>query len=508
MEEQKTNPFLRALGQAATTVAAMPVRAVKLPFQLLGEALNLDAGADAAQRQQQQLAEQVTGQPVPYSEGRAYANALSLGLIPGNKPMNVDPSTLNPEQQQRFQQLNPLQQALLQAKNPRDFAELLQRDEFFAERPTPTPYTDSGKVNADLSQGLISPAQAALEENLRVQDSLGRAVNPVNPESYTAESLAEYERTRDFSVLKRDTTKADQSQANALELEDVRQRHRMALEEERAAHAQERAQRTADAKAAAGAEPKPEDPYKVANREGALRDDFRQNTRDLQKAAIGFRQARALFGLKDPSRIDAATRKEIEKTVPVILDPSNRAARDMAESYVFFKTIDPGGRITDTETGLIRGLNQVLGGFLGAEKAAEIVGNLNRREALTDQLRAEMHLAMAKAFEAQFQNYDDQVRNTLKTALRMRLGDPANNLPGIPLQPLNSVEDTMADMRELFLKQAGVSEKQARYVLADDEAEQLLSALFRKEHNGRAPESASEWVDFANSMGFRLNVAE
>lgn len=503
-EERRPNPFIEGLKRAAM----VPVNAVQFLPRLGNELLGSPVARqqEFARTAQRDLKQRVTGEPVPYSEGRDWAHFLSLGLVPDNPVADVDPRQLNPEQAQRFQQMTPLQQALLQAKRPQDFADLLTKDDLFAEEVSPKPYTEMGQLNADVQNGFVSPIQAAMEEERRAREALQQGIGDVNPQHYTPESLSEYQRTGDPRVLQRDLSAETARHENAMDLESARQGNRLELEGARAANARERAQATADAKAAA-AETKPLDPHKVANRENELRDDFRQVTRDVQKAGVGFRQAQAMFGLKDPSKISSEWRSEIEKTVPSILDTSNRAARDMAQSYIFFKVLDPGGRITDTETGLIRGLNQVLGGFLGAEKAAEIVGSMVRREALTDQLRAEMHIAMGKAFEAQFQSYDDQVRGGLKNALRMRLGDPTNNLPGIPVRPLNTIEDSMSDMRQLFMSQAGIPAKQARFVQADEEAERLLSEIFLKE-KGREPESASEWVDYANSMGFRLNVAE
>lgn len=407
MEEQKTNPFLRALGQAATTVAAMPVRAVKLPFQLLGEALNLDAGADAAQRQQQQLAEQVTGQPVPYSEGRAYANALSLGLIPGNKPMNVDPSTLNPEQQQRFQQLNPLQQALLQAKNPRDFAELLQRDEFFAERPNPDQATP---VTLGRDQRLVNPLTgeevAAAEPRAPLNVSSGAAVvdaqgneiyrntppqetfvGQADPKDFlgvfTPESIQAFSESQDFADLKPDMTKINAD-----------------LEKERI---------KASGKKKGGNLPA-----------SVIFTQFNTKAKPYQDLADNFRGFLGTFGA-DPNTVPPDIVATMEGMGIDVAALSPTAIRDVGVTVAWLKSIDPESVARESEQAAVR---------LARETGmpVELARNLLKGLTLTNSQRTDLFRSMRDATQAKFRGYE-QLRNEFIKIAERNEYDPTGLIP-------------------------------------------------------------------------------
>lgn len=201
---QESNPFLGALSK----LAEVPIRAARLPFQLVGEVLQTpqQRAERTAVNQRRALSEFVTGEAPPErSEGRRFANILSLGLIPGNPSSRVDPNALAGESARRFEQLTPLQQRLLQAKRPSDFADLVSDDSFFSEEE---PATATGQINQDLEAGFISPEGAAFEA-ARLAPEVGAAQQLFSPENqikllddFTPESVAAGAQANDLSRLK------------------------------------------------------------------------------------------------------------------------------------------------------------------------------------------------------------------------------------------------------------------------------------------------------------------
>ena len=127
-----------------------PLNLAKLPITLARTILNTpqQQARNAAGRAQSELRQEVTGEKIPFSPGRNFLNALTLGAIPGSPSAGIDPSQLTPDQMKKFKAKNPLQQALLDAESPQDFANIVQNDEFFQERE-PAELSDLGKAAAE-----------------------------------------------------------------------------------------------------------------------------------------------------------------------------------------------------------------------------------------------------------------------------------------------------------------------------------------------------------------------
>lgn len=481
MEEQRTNPFLRALGQAATTVAAMPVRAVKLPFQLLGEALNLDAGADAAQRQQQQLAERVTGQAVPYSEGRAYANALSLGLIPGNKPMNVDPNTLNSEQQQRFQQLNPLQQALLQAKNPRDFAELLQRDEFFAERQPEKviklgaterlvdPSTNEVLVQPDRGMLNVPQGGSVFDPNTREQ-VFTNTPPPKVMSDYEAARIRQYD--EELARKGRETDKR-------LEKYDAEIR-----------------KLNAEADGEGGSDLPIADRSKIQTMESRVAGQVGKATKDLSRGAVAWRNIRQLGEIRGDT-VPPALVSELEQygfADPEVGVPLRNRRPGSVRNLLLLTNVvrlsDPPGRITDKDVDMYSRARAYL--------SPGLVESAMRGEVWTPTQEAEAISAAARLSSGLLETHDAAVLDGRKQALRDRLAGR-----GVGMAPQNAAPDGMRDIRLDLVGPALPDPTQAAYPIADAEAEDMLRQLWEMTKPNEQPTKES-FTEFANMLGFGI----
>lgn len=181
-----SNPFSDFLGKAgefavdaAGKLVQVPIRAIQLPFQILSEAVGTPEArrGQLALEQQAQLKGKVTGQEIPFSKSKQYANWLSLGLIPGNQGTRLDASNLPPDQQGRFNQLSDLQQRIVQARTPADFADLLADPTAFESRK---PQSAFGKSLADENAGLVPPGTG--EALARQPIDPGQALfNPLNP---------------------------------------------------------------------------------------------------------------------------------------------------------------------------------------------------------------------------------------------------------------------------------------------------------------------------------------
>ena len=489
---EETNPFAELLGR----LAQVPMRAIKLPFQLVGEALGTPAARnqDLAGELQRQLGAQVTGQQTPFSGGRQIANALSLGLIPNNPSAQVNPAGLNADQQGRFGQLTPLQQRLLQARNPADFAGLIGDASLFEEREPikkdPLEKVGQGVKLFDPNTGKqvfenpseTSPLQVQ-PGSVVIDPKTGRRIfsNPkeTSPLSVSEGTTVINPKTGE-TIFDKPKDKKPVSLAAGAKLVDPVTGEEIAFNP-----------KTLDpGKANAAIEKRAASLFKD---ELSLAKEARMTTEIDQKQGRRFRGAIATFGINDGANVDPKLMDEIRAIIPDIDSRKANPIRDIATMFSYMKILEPESVFREGEQAMVRKARALFGAQY------ELFQNLFTGEGLTDQQRAEMFQTMAGVFEGTFNGYELNLIDLRKHALRAQLR-------GHEISPL-AVTDGLSDIRQAILGRAGVDPDQARFPAMDVEAERMVTELFVKKF-GRTSGDIAEVTKFANSLGFRLNLDE
>lgn len=477
MAEEKRNPILEALGRAAQ----VPARAVQMPFQLLGEIIGAGRPLSQAEGAQRALAEQVTGEQVPYSEGRKWANFLTLGLVPNNKYPSVNPTQLGPEQQQRFQQLNPLQQALLQAKNPRDFAELLQRDEFFAERQPEGPVKIGATdrlVDPNTNEVLVPPDRGMLnvpqggsvfDPNTREQ-VFTNTPPPKVMSDYEAERIRQYDEELDRKS--RETDKR-------LEKYDAEIR-----------------KLNAEADGKGGGDLPVADRSKIQTMESRVAGQVGKATKDLSRGAVAWRNIRQLGEIRGDT-VPPALVSELEQygfSDPEVGVPLRNRRPGSVRNLLLLTNVvrlsDPPGRITDKDVDMYSRARAYL--------SPGLVEAAMRGEVWTPTQEAEAISAAARLSSGLLETHDAAVLDGRKQALRDRLAGR-----GVGMAPQNAAPDGMRDIRLDLVGPTLSDPTQAAYPIADAEAEDMLLQLWQMTKPNEQPTRES-FTEFANMLGFGI----
>jgi len=445
---EETNPFAELLGR----LAQVPMRAIKLPFQLVGEALGTPAARnqDLAGELQRQLGAQVTGQQTPFSGGRQIANALSLGLIPNNPSAQVNPAGLNADQQGRFGQLTPLQQRLLQARNPADFAGLIGDASLFEER---APIKKDPLIN-------VTPGARVFDPNSR-EEAFSNPVQgkPIIVPKDAAVLLpgADGLSSKNEPTPDRFTTLAP----NAM-LIDNETKETVAVN--RTLEKLSEGQVLVDpvTKMEIFFNPKTPTPENVSQRaaelsgkrftnESKLRGEFYGITQIDRKRADQWKGLSGVFALDKESRLPADVLFGLGETIPGFKGKDANGLRDVAMIFSFLKILDPESTVREGEKDFIASARALFG------HVAEItIENALQGELLTDEQRAEMINAMADIFREKFTGYDQAISETRKIALRNGL------------DPLSSAPDTLAPLRKAFIGH--------EFPVADNEVIDLVDA--------------------------------
>lgn len=479
-EEERRSPFATALER----VASVPVNAAKLPFTLLREAIDPAAARrlEAPESAQRALYEQATGQPAPFSEGRQWANRLSLGLIPDNQPATVDPAQLDPAQAQRFGQMTPLMQALLQSKRPQDFADLLTNEALFAE-PDPTaglksvPRTDrlfdtsTGEIvlEAEQADQVVAPGSAVVRDG-----------EPVFTNEFVDSSL---QGQRDAAAdASRATAELRRGEAGLLPAKG----EKLAAETDKARALAEKADREATGGPSLG------DRNKIGGMEKRANDAVGARVKDLDRGFTAARNAQQLFELRDSASLPATYRRELVDMGFEDIDSRDpRSVQDLMFMTMGVRAADPPGRITDKDVDMYSRAR--------AYFDPGIVEAVRKGQVLTNAQRNEMMVAIKKLTTGLLTTNDQAVVDGRKTALRDLVAGQ-----GVGMNPAN-IQDRGADLRQAYFGQEFGD--QAAYPVADREAEQLLEQLWDIKNPGKVP-TASELVRFANEHGFRIQEFE
>ena len=484
MEERKPNPFLDFAGR----VAQVPVNAVRLPFQLLNEAVGSPTATagHAAEDLQRQMAQQLTGQEVPYSEGRRWASALSLGLVPGNPSPAVNPQQLTPEQQGQFNQMSPLHQALLQAKRPSDFAALLSNDDFFAEQK---PNTDLGQLNQDVERGFVTPEQreaamaptgSIVPSGAAVVDAQGKPIYENRP---PPPPLSPYQEGQ--LAIGRDR----------LEMERGKAKDAQALNAKRMEKLDADIAKLKEASGAPASTPKERRAIQVM--ETSVSNKTTKRTKDLARAATSWRNIDELGQVRGTTNVPADQLAELRQYgfaspdavgVPLV-NRSPDAIRNLLVMTNVVRLGDPYGRITDKDVDMYSKARQYLSP--GLVEAA-----MNGQVWTADQEAEALHAA-AQAAKGLLKTHDLAVLDGRKEALRDRIAGS-----GTGMNPLNAAADEMVDLRTQ-LRGAELGD-QAQYPTADPEAEALIEQMWQIVHPDRKP-TAAEAIEFANTLGFGIS---
>lgn len=476
-EDQQRNPFVEALGR----LARVPVRAAQFPFQLLGEVSGFGERPAAAERTQRALAEQVTGEEVPYSDARKWASFLSLGLIPNNKYPSVNPTTLPAEQQQRFQQLNPLQQALLQAKNPRDFADLLQNDEFFAERPPEKaiqlgatdrlvdPSTNEVLVPPDRGMLNVPQGGAVFDPNTGEQ-AFTNTPPPKVMSDYEAARIRQYD--EELARKGRETDKQ-------LEKYDAEIR-----------------KLNAEADGKGGSDLPIADRSKIQTMESRVAGQVGKATKDLNRGAVAWRNIRQLGEIRGDT-VPPALVSELEQygfSDPEVGVPLRNRRPGSVRNLLLLTNIvrlsDPPGRITDKDVDMYSRARAYL--------SPGLVEAAMRGEVWTPTQEAEAISAAARLSSGLLETHDAAVLDGRKQALRDRLAGR-----GAGMAPQNAAPDGMRDIRLDLVGPTLPDPTQAAYPIADAEAEDMLRQLWEMTKPNEQPTKES-FTEFANMLGFGI----
>ncbi len=463
-EREKPSPFTEFAGR----VAQVPVRAVQLPFQLLNEAIGTPeaVGGRLAEDIRRQKAAELTGRPAEYSEGRRWANALSLGLIPNNPSSAIDPSQLDPEQRAKFERMNPLMQALMQSKRPSDYAALLADDALFAEpeaKPLESVPAGNRLYDPNTDETLLEPVAVPLDPTAADKNVAAAGASRAAAEASSA--------------------KAEVSRGE-LSLFDGK---RAKLEAEiRKLDAQAEAARKGDAAEDDPASLKTRS--KIAGMENSVLSRFNARTKDLERGFTAARNAYNLFEMREQPPAEMASELS---SLGFKLSPNTepRALQDMMFMVTAVRITDPPGRISDSE--------QKIYSAARSRFDPDIVAALIEGRPLTNPQRNEMMLAIKKQTRGMVQANDAAVVDARKEMLRDRVKGN-----GLGMNPIN-VPDPGAQLREMYFGE-GLGD-QAAFPAADDEAEALIEQLWAIAHpDGRRPASEQEFVDFVNAHGFRV----
>lgn len=420
--EDKKNPFFEGVKR----VGMMPLRALQLPFQVAGElagmlpgsaaqdAINSGNRADATQRM---LAGEVTGQQPEYSEGRKWANRLSLGLVPRNPSAQVDPSKLTPDGRERFHEMNPLQQALLQAKNPRDFADLIARDDFFAEQGNTVLKANEMIVNpqgeeviSNRPQTTVVPQGSSIantktgEEVYANRPGFVEAIKPSDLlGAYTPESIEKFLKSHNVADLVADRAALD----NALEVQRLK---------------------NLKPSGKGGADDKP--------RRLSLNtfvSGYNTQVKPYNELAMRLRNFVGVFG-QDPDTLPMDIREDLTRMKVNVGSIKPTAIRDVAMIVGFLKAIDPESVARESEQAMIKAARQY--GLPG-----ELISNMLHGEVLTNVQRADLFRTMRDSFTGQIQGYES-VREGYQAMADKDEIDP------------EYMPDYMADVRPFFESQS------------------------------------------------------
>jgi hypothetical protein len=465
--EDKPNPFAEFAGR----VARVPARAIQLPFQLAHEALQTPElrRQRAIEDMQRQQAEKLTGQPVPYSEGREWANKLTLGLVPGNPSAAVDPNQLAPAQQNQFQQMNPLMQALMQAKRPADYAALLANDDLFAEAgPDPLMSVPAGNrvVNERTGDVVLDPVAVPLDPTVVDKNEAAAEASRAGAEASGA--------------------RADASRASA-----EKTRAEMGAVQTTIDLARKRIEKL-DAEIADIQKGDPESGNSLKDRkdisalEKPVISGYMARVKDFDRGFTAARNAFNLFEMR--GNPPPSQRRELEAMG--FKDTGNREPRALQDLMLLVTAVratDPPGRISDSE--------QKIYGAARTLFDPGIAEALAKGQTLTNNQRNELMVAVKKQTMGALQANDMAVVDARKSMLRDRV---TGN--GVGMNPLN-VPDVGADLRAKLYPELG---DQAAFPEADEEAEGLLEQLWAVAHpDGARPKDSAEFIDFVNSHGFR-----
>lgn len=482
-DERESNPFLEQMKAYGASLPGRliqtPIRAAKLPFQLLTEITGRGGAGEEVESLQRSLATQVTGKEVPYSEGRRYANAFSLGLIPNNKYPTINPQQLDPEAQQRFQQLTPLQQRLLQSKRPRDFADMLNDDQLFAERqPEPLREVPKDVRLFDEREREVVLEATAEDKIVPPGSAVARNGELIATNEYVDPSLADQRgASADASRAK---AARDRAEAGAVP-------SKVALNEAKAAEARAKAE-------AEGTEMGPTlgDRNKIGGMEKRVNDRVARRVGDLDRGFTAARNAQKLFELRDAKNLPASYRRElIDMGFEDIDSRDPRSVQDLMFMTMGIRIGDPYGKITDKDADMYSRAR--------AYFDPGIIEAVRKGQVLTNAQRSEMMVAIKKLTMGMLVTNDAAVADGRKEALRDLVAGQS-----VGMNPLN-IQDPAADVRQAYYGQD--YGEQAAYPAADREAEALLEQLWDIKNPGRAP-TASELVRFANDHGFRVQELE
>lgn len=480
-EERRPNPFIEGLKRAAM----VPVNAVQFLPRLGNELLGSPVARqqEFARTAQRDLKQRVTGEPVPYSEGRDWAHFLSLGLVPDNPVADVDPRQLNPEQAQRFQQMTPLQQALLQAKRPQDFADLLTQDDLFAEQGPNLVNVSPGGAVFDTRAGeevyrnpvggkpvSVAPGNALVDPN-------------TNEEVYRNDQgrpMTDYEEGR--LGIERDKGRSAAA-ANAARIRK--------LDAETAKLNRE----------AAGGQAVPiGDRAKIQMMESRVAGQVSKATKDLSRGVTAIRNIFNLGQIRDATKIPPNLVSELKSygfaDPEVGLPLSERAPGSVRNLLLLTNVVrlsDPPGRITDKDVDMYSRAREYL--------SPGVVDAAIRGEVWTPPQEAEAIQASMRLSKGLLETHDRAVLDGRKAALRDRL---AGN--GLGMDPHNAAPDGMADVRERLMGQQLPDPTQAQYPIADAETEDMLQQLWAKIRPGQ-PLTPEAFVEFANTLGFGIGAA-
>lgn len=460
----------------------MPGRAIKLPVQLVQEAFNSPGSrrGERIESLQRDLNQQVTGHEPAYSEGRRWASALSLGLVPNNHVPSVNPTELNPEQAQRFGELTPLQQRLLQSSRPRDFAEMLNDPTLWGEeKPHEYENVPQGAAVFDKSTGEVAMEPYAppkvLPPGNEMRDASGELLgrNEFEPQSLTDSRGAAADKARADADLAKQ--KIEQSKSEIGKLDAEADKLRSEAEKNRKGP-----------EAPTGASLK--DRNAIQTMEGRVSTRTLARGKDLERGFTAARNFWQLYELRGsdqtpPSYIadlNAMGFKDLGRREP-------RSVQDLALMTMGVRMADPPGRITDKDVDMYSRAR--------AYFDPGIVEAVAKGQVLTNAQRNELAIGTRKLSTGLLQSNDAAVVDGRKEALRDRVSGS-----GVGMNPMN-IPDQAADLRiSLFGKELG---DQAAYPLADPETEQLLDQLWQTAYPGRQP-TPQEAIQWANTHGFRV----
>lgn len=485
-EQSKPNPFMGYLQSLPGRLVQLPIRAAQLPFQVAQEIFQTPAVQRAREIEglQRDLNMQVTGQEPAYSEGRRIASGLSLGLIPGNQAPNVNPTELNPEQQQRFGQLTPLQQRLLMSKRPQDFADMLG-DESLWQQPAPETAivpTNSSLVNKQTGEvlyGAAPPKPQIVPPESSLMDAEGNVLGTApakapapreefsqfDPTNYTPKSIAKFRKSKDVGDLVVDTTKL-----------------RMQLDAD-----QKKAETAANAKPDPNA-PKPTSLLDVNRVQGP----YLQQAKPYIEMADRFRGFMGTYA-SDPLKMPDDIRGDL---ISMKIDPAKvqpGAIHDLSTVVAFLKTIDPPSIAREGEQAAVAAARHL-------RMPLETMQMLFSGQTLTNDQRTEIYRAMRGAFLSRLGGYEN-MRNAHLAISKQYLPNDDPNL---------IVYDVMGDLRG-FLNQGQQGGPNTQGAPGAGIDQNLLDAGTSAAQQGGEVANANQaafdraWKDYSAQAGDKAN---